>query len=58
MPKTGSNVQVIGIVAPELRRALIKEAKRLDISLSHLVRRVLTAYEDGDFDHLKAMRKR
>lgn len=47
MPKTGNNVQVISIVEPRLRDALKAEAKRQDISLSHLIRRILRAYEEG-----------
>lgn len=40
-------VPVIGLVDPELRDALIAEAKQQDISLSQLIRRILTAYKEG-----------
>lgn len=49
MPRTGNKVQVISIVKPSLKEALQAEAKKQDITLSHLIRRILTAYDNGKF---------
>jgi predicted HicB family RNase H-like nuclease len=53
MPNTGNKVQVISLVDPKLAEALTAEAKRQDISLSHLIRRILTAYDNGEFKLVK-----